>query len=261
MATVNVTTFSEFRTAAAQSGNTIICPNNAVWDMATIDPENTITSFEINSNITGNGTEIRNFRGKIICGNSITITALHIINMLCETGSTYTGAIYTSYKEWIATMKQCRISIATGSAVKNALYNVRPQKCAINLQMAYAYNCVPVGNYQWWGDAMYNQILINAPNATGILKNDEFAIERSKIIIYAPLATGISTLMKNCTIRGNLQNVTASSSSSALTPFSVISADAAPNFPENSGYIKKVTDEQMRDADYLASIGFVIGTE
>lgn len=258
MATVNVTTFSEFRTAAAQYGNTIVCPEGAIWDMSEIDPDNTITQFEINSNVTGNNTEIRNFRGRISCANDITISKLHIINLLCERwNSEFIGAIYADDKTWLATMEQCRLSIATGSIVKNALYNICIKKCAVNLQMAYAGACNPLGSYQGVGNDFYNRVLINAPNATSFEYTE---LKRSELIINAPLATSISTAMQNCTVRGNMPNVTASSSSSAYTPFSVISADSAPNFPANSGYLKKVTDAQMRDAAYLQSIGFVIGT-
>ena len=259
MADITVATFAEFRTAAAQYENTIICPEGAVWDMSEVDPDNTITSFEINSNITGNNTEIRNFRGRISCANGVTIHSLHIINLLCEIwNSDFAGAIFTGDKTWLATMEQCRISIATGSIVKNAMYNICIKKCAVNLQMAYAGACNPLGSYQGLGNDFYNRVLINAPNATSFEYTE---LKRSEIIINAPLANSISTAMQNCTVRGNMPNVTASSSSSAYNPFSVISATAAPNFPESSGYIKKVTDAQMRDAAYLQSIGFVIGTE
>lgn len=262
MADVAVTTFAEFRTAAAQSGNTIICPEGAIWDMSEIDPDNTITSFEINSNVTGNNTEIRNFRGKIICGNSITITALHIINQLCETGSDYTGAIYTASRTASITMQLCRLSIATGTAVENALYNVRLYKCAANISMLYAGNCDPVGAYYNIYYPYYNCITINAPNASQINGDSWLAVQRSKIIINAPLATKIFTGAGNSTIRGNMPNVTASSGSiSPSIQFDVINAASAPNFPASTSYMLRVTDAQMRDADYLASIGFVIGTE
>lgn len=263
MATVTVTTFSEFRTAAAQYGNTIVCPEGAIWDMAEIDPDNTITQIEINSSVTGNDTEIRNFRGRIICSLGITIKKLHIINMLCEIFNLeYGGAIYASPKEGMIQISQCKISMATGINVKNALYNISPYKCAINLQMAYAGNCTPIGSYQGLGNAFYNRISVNAPNATGIMYSSWLPVQRSEIIINAPLATNIFTGAGNSTIRGNLQNVTASSGTlDRNRAFDVINAASAPNFPASTSYILRVTDAQMRDAAYLQSIGFVIGTE
>lgn len=258
MATVNVTTFSEFRTAAEQYGNTIICPNNAVWDISEIDPENTITTITIRSIVTGNNTEIKNFRGRIECGSSITITALHIINLLCESGS-YGGAISTESRNVNPNVwQQSRISAAIGANVDYLLYNICPIRCAINVSMAKSGECILSAFYSdSTAECKYNRILLSAPNASIVGWNK---INSSQFIVNAPIATRFAAVPLNCTIRGNLSNVSSFQYSSSATNFSVVNGTDAPDFP-TATWMKKVTDAQMRDADYLASIGFVIGTE
>lgn len=259
MADVTVTTFEEFRTAAAQSGNTIICPNNAVWDMAALDPENTITKITIKSNVTGNNTEIKNFRGWIECGSSMAITALHIINLLCESAGygaicTESRSVYPNEPVW----QQSRISAAIGANVDYPLYNIRPWRCAINVSMAKSGECIlSAFNSGSTAVCKYNRFAVTAPNASSVGWNK---INSSQFVVNAPLAARFDAVPLNCTIRGNLSNVSAFKYSSSDTNFSVVNGTDAPNFP-TATWMKKVTDAQLRDADYLASIGFVIGTE
>lgn len=259
MADVTVTTFEEFRTAAAQSGNTIICPNNAVWDMSEIDPENTITRITIKSSVTGNNTEIKNFRGYIECGSSNTITALHIVNMLCESAGygaicTESRSVYPNEPVW----QQSRISAAIGANVDYPLYNIRPMRCAVNVTMAKFGECILSAFYSGSTAACkYNRVAIAAPNASSVGWNK---INSSEFVVNAPLATRFDAVPLNCTIRGNLSNISSFRYSSSDTNFSVVNSTDAPNFPTSS-WMKKVTDAQMRDAAYLQSIGFVIGTE
>lgn len=260
MADVTVTTFEEFRTAAAQSGNTIICPEGAIWDMSEIDPENTITKITIKSNVTGNHTEIKNFRGWIECGSGITITALHIINMLCEFAGD--GAICCTQSQYVypnePVWQQSRISAAIGANVDYPLYNIRPWRCAINVSMAKSGECIlSAFNSGSTAVCKYNRFAIAAPNAASVGWEK---INSSQFVVNAPLATRFDAVPLNCTIRGNLSNVSAFKYSSSDTNFSVVDGTDAPNFPTSS-WMKKVTDAQMRDAAYLQSIGFVIGTE
>lgn len=260
MADITVTTFAEFRTAAAQSGNTIICPNNAVWDMSVIDPENTITKITIKSNVTGNNTTIKNFRGCIECGSGITITALHNVNMLCESAGygaicTESRSVYPNEPVW----QQSRISAAIGANVDTMFYNIKITRCAANVSMqksnAVTFTSFYSGSVQ--NVLKYNNIALTLPNATDLYFQH---IKSSKFVLDAPLLKKFYAVPLNCTFRGNMQTVDTLGYSSSETDFSVVIDTNAPNFPSCT-WMKKVTDAQMRDADYLASIGFVIGTE
>ena len=170
--------------------------------------------------------------------------------------------IYTSNNSYSYITKS-RISCQLGQNVEVFLANVIPTQCAINVafqksgenDIRWSYTNSPhVGRY--------NRIKANCPNAT-ILNDAKWDISDSEIIIDAPLATRIYRLyLTNCTIRGNLQSLTSSAASSAERDFNVITgvSDSFPTYAEG-GILVKVTDAQMRDAAYLQSIGFQIGSD
>ena len=88
MATVNVTSWAEFVAAVAVSGDTVVCPVDAVWDLTEAEP---ITEpLEIAcAEIQGNGTTITgatfNISGYSIRNtNSLTVDALHLENIYAE---------------------------------------------------------------------------------------------------------------------------------------------------------------------------------
>lgn len=260
MATVNVSTFNEFYTAVQVSGDTVVCPVGAVWDMNEIDPLNTITSLSIKANVSGNGTTIKNFRGNdISISSSRTIDQLHMENFYFVSNK----SICTPNNNSIAYITRSKISCQLGMNVEIFLANVIPTQCAINVSfqrsgendIRWTYNTgVPNGRY--------NRIKANCPNAT-ILNDAKWNISDSEIIIDAPLATRLyRNYLYNCTIRGNLQSLTSSAASSAARNFNVITgvSDSFPTYAE-SGVLVKVTDAQMRDAAYLQSIGFQIGSD
>lgn len=227
--------------------------------MNEIDPLNTIKSITINSQVAGNGTAIKNFRGDgITIRQNVTIDQLHLENF-------YFGSnkpIYTSNNSYSYITKS-RISCQLGMDVETFLANVIPTQCAINvafqksgendIRSSYTTN-TPIGRY--------NRIKTNCPNAT-ILNDAKWAISDSEIIIDAPLATRLyRNYLYNCTIRGNLQSLTSSAASQAERDFNVITgvSDSYPTYAEG-GMLVKVSDAQMRDVEYLQSIGFQIGSD
>lgn len=259
MATVNVSTFNEFYAAVQVSGDTVVCPEGAVWDMNEIDPLNTITSLSIKTDITGNGTTIKNFRGNdIYISSSRTIDQLHLENFFFNSNK----PIYTSNNSYSYITKS-RISCQLGTNVEVFLANVIPTQCSIYVSFQKSGENDIRSSYTTSGPTgRYNRIKANCPNAT-ILNDAKWAISDSEIIIDAPLATRLyRNYLYNCTIRGNLQSLTSSAASSAASNFNVITgvSDSFPTYAE-SGVLVKVTDAQMRDAAYLQSIGFQIGSD
>ena len=227
--------------------------------MNEIDPLNEIQKISVKSDVIGNGTTIKNFRGDDIGISSyITIDQLHMENFyLTSNKSFYTPNNSYSY------ITKSRISCQLGTSVEIFLANVIPTQCAINV----AFQKSGENDIRWSYDTggptgRYNRIKANCPNAT-ILNDAKWNISDSEIIIDAPLATRIyRNYLYNCTIRGNLQSLTSSAASSAARDFNVITgvSDSFPTYAEG-GILVKVTDAQMRDAAYLQSIGFQIGSD
>lgn len=261
MATYNVTNFADFLGKAATSGNTIVCPEGAVWDLAELDPENTIRTITINSTVTGNGTEIRSHRGDVAIASSVVITALHWINSLFDSTNERNCFLYCTSSSGSAEIKESRVSVqATGG--RDFKYNIKLTRCAVTILSPNTWLLFSSGSEL---TSRYNRIHITAPNATRC-NSDAWGLADSEVIIDAPVLTEINNRNRRCTIRGDLAACTkkTGTSSSLGSDFCVINGDDAPNFPASGSdalNIKRVTDLQMRDADYLASIGFVIGSE
>lgn len=229
--------------------------------MNEIDPLNEIQRISVKSDVVGNGTTIKNFRGNDIVINAYrTIDQLHMENFYLGSNK----SICTNDKNTHAYITRSRISCQLGMDVVTFLANVIPTQCSINVAFQKSgENCIR-WSYADGGiiTGRYNRIKANCPNAT-ILNDGRWHISDSELIIDAPLATRIyRNNLTNCTIRGNLQSLTSSAASSAASNFNVITgvSDSFPTYAE-FGILVKVSDAQMRDAEYLQSIGFQIGSD
>lgn len=253
MATVNVTTFQEFLEAAAVIGDTVVCPEGAIWDLNEIDPLNTIDLITINAHIQGRNTEIRNLRGRCACRWEIIIDALHFINCLCE--STDRGFLGSSSP---FTVQNCKMSCALSASAQLFSDNASFMRCALTISAEIARS----GKEQFFfvpqqAHSRYCRVKINAPNAIDLGHYGFWNFDDSELIINAPLTTFLTGYMQRCTVRGDLPLV-ASTEVSYTNNFNVI---VAPSFTATNTNFKVVTDEQLKDVDYLASIGFVIGSD
>ena len=260
---ITVSSFAEFYAAvtdSANQNNTIICPSGAVWDMNDPDKYN-INSIPIKCNIQGNNTEIHNFRGSSQIWNSKTITELHFINAFSERDAFLQSDTPSGTSESaLVDLQRCRISCQLGASVNEMSKNVRFTRCAMNLAYQYVggigYIVMQTQNFP----SRYNQIVINAPNATVIGSNSNIQLESSKLVVNAPLATTINNQLYNCIIRGNMQALTSVKYSSERRNISVIDSDNAPLFASQQNIVA-ATDAQMKDINYLNSIGFQIGSD
>lgn len=265
MADITVTTFAEFRTAAEQAAGTygtIICPEDAVWDLNVLDPENNIQNLSINANVQGNGTSILHFKGgKINIYQNKTVSNMNFLDCFSNAYGTYSAFIEcdrnSAHDIW-AKLYQCRVSCQLGYSAIRATKNIQRERCSFNLSFQHPYGIHVFGATDQNKASRYNRVKVEAPNATGI--TDGYWVEQfSEFIIDMPQGDTINNSLTSCTIRGNLQNVTKTTFSSS-NPISVMTG--APNFSWSSGgRIKPVTDAQMRDIAYLQEIGFAIGSE
>lgn len=265
MADITVSSFAEFLTAAGMAAGTygkIICPENAVWDLNEIDPENNVQNFSINANVQGNGTSILHFKGGMITIYADkTITELNFLDFFSNASGTYDALLRcdstNSHDNW-AKLYKCRVSAQLGFSGMKATKNIQRERCSFNFSFQHPYGIQVFYATNQNKVSRYNRIKIEAPNSTG-LNSGYWNEEYSEIIVDLPQGDTINNTISSCTIRGNLEHVTKVSSTTS-NPISVMTG--APNFAWSSGgRIKPVTDAQMRDIAYLESIGFAIGSE
>lgn len=251
MATVHVTTFQDFVTASAVAGDTVVCPDGAVWDMNEIDPLNTVTAITVRANVTGNNTAIQHYRGRVDCNGGITLNALHLLDCLYD-GTRFLGNDGTTASS-VLYAENCRFSCSIGTASRYFSDNVRFLRCAMTIDAAAANNLRIFG--LTYDRSRYCKIKINAPNAVRPGDTANWKFDDSEFIVDAPLAVYMNGSCGRCTFRGEMPHVS-STDTVFSSNFSVI---VAPEYTTTTGNFKAVTDAQLRDANYLASIGFVIG--
>lgn len=265
MAEVYVNSWSEFVTAIGVAGDTVILPEEAEWDM------NEILPYGLQSDIT--------FACKKIDGRGTRIKNLNLNNYKFQYSEQDIKVIHNLLMtDWIGTKQlfdlrygsewfRCAISGITSASC--IIYNqnsynysaVEMVSCAINVESsASRFVIVDSGG----GGYKYCRLEAHAPNSSeGDLGNgDYFCCE---LVFYAPNAAAYFSVyhFKNGNLlRGNLKSIPAISSSWApwegLT--SVYSIDAFDDtvtspFPQN---FVPCTEDQLKDAAYLRSLGFPI---
>lgn len=283
MATVNVTNWADFVTAVGVSGNTVVCPENAVWDMNEIAPEGVGRIDIACDEIKGNGLEIKNLvsTGGVYVNKSggttsvkaaVLISGLSITNILGSGGTTFSGTvgfIYVAVNNAL-TLRQCTISglfsqvvhcpflaDATGSGRQGYIYL---ELCAVNVEMQGANG----GLLRGYVIPKGSRFTLHLPTSTVELVCNGGApsaeITNNEYVVNAPNMTSVD--MQSCNaslLRGNLPLCT-TIKGSGVSAVSIYNTDSVPNVATVAANITGVTDAQMRNASYLRSIGFMIGT-
>lgn len=283
MATVNVTSWAEFVQAVGVAGNTVVCPEDAVWDMNQIAPEGVAKITIACDEIQGNGLEIKNLvstggfyiekaGGTTSAKAEVLISGLSMHNILGYGGSTYsgtTGFIYAA-KNQAVTIRQCSFSgifanavhrfyVADESSGNNQGY-IYNELCALNIELQASSAQIYRGYTSFKG----SRVTAHLPNISGALPlgtTTNIIETNNEFVVYAPGVTQVT--LRGCAasiVRGNLSACTSITGGNE-SAISIYSTDSAPNISNPPTTIKGVTDEQMKDASYLRSIGFIIGTE
>ncbi len=267
MATVNVTNWAEFVAAVAVAGDTVVCPEGAIWDMNEIAPEG-VPGFTVNcAEIQGQGTEIKNLRvsSPILIQNGTlnqAISELHITNFVAESGSLFTASGNTN--GMYATFSGCKFS---GILPQNTRYFLQHNRkygvfsrCAFTLDMQYnATPAVMICEKFTYGPypLKFCRLNIQLPNGALFYPNAEW----SYISVDCP---GMQTLNVNGAAanvyNGDLPQLTGVTGAASATYPSVFNKDSMPQF-SGAANVLGVTEAQLHDAAYLASIGFPIGVE
>lgn len=283
MATVNVNSWPDFVQAVGVAGNTVVCPEDTVWDMNEIAPEGVAKITIACDEIQGNGLEIKNLvstggfyiekaGGTTSVKANVLISGLSIHNILGHGGTNYSGTIGFIYaaKNQAVTIRQCSFSGIFANAVHR--FFLADESSGSN--QGYIYNELSAVNVElqansaqiYRGYVTFNgsRVTAHLPNISGTLPlgtNANMIEINNEFVVYAPGVTQVT--LRSCSasiVRGNLSACTSITGGSA-SAISIYSTDSAPNISNPPAAIKGVTDEQMKDASYLRSIGFIIGTE
>lgn len=262
MATVNVTSWAEFLSAVAVAGDTVVLPEGATWDMNSICPEGYHNDIPVScAEIDGNGTTIKNLHlyGKFVVNNALTIDSLYLKNIVSESDHLIDKGSSTR----TVTMHGC---ILTGiSGLQNRCVIEGPltvTSSTISFDMTasgYGAMYFVFNTFR----ALYSRISIKYPLSSSTLELSAgyAGIKFCMVNIDAPGVTAIeSYTFSGCVVTGNMTN--ASDTHGYYTPGYVSVYDVAAfdeEFEPDTEYFKPVTQSQLCDAQYLASIGFPIG--
>lgn len=259
MATVSVTSLEEFVSAVAVAGDTVVCPEGADWDANDTYPDGYSGDIAWNANVRGNGTTIRNLHiyGFFAADSSSSpeIYSLHIKNLI---GSRSTG---TSLNAGLFDGDFYLEDSALSAVLNSSYYRIIRHGYDLPIAKRCAFTVDAAGRFGAFilGSVWYTRCEIHAPNASESFSASTI-FRQSELAIYAPnMATINSYRYQGCIIHGEMANVSDSSSQRGDGDITLFSTDGMPNFvPYDPTHFKGVTDAQLRDPEYLRSIGFPI---
>lgn len=268
---IEVTTWADFVTAVGTSGAEVDLPEEAVWDMNEILPHFNQNLTVSCSKINGNGTEIKNLHitGFFDVQSAVEIKDIKFTNILAD-GSGQTGwgenGFFNSNGSGNPKMNGCTVSGIFGNGY-SALF-------AMNGYSNYwesernGFNCDMQSGWRLNANGIRLQacrVFLNFPSASNTVSLGSGYTNYTEFVVNAPLAQSLTAYcVSSCTIRGNMQNVTQINAEGA-TAVSVYSTADMPNASVSQSWgdapLIGVTDAQMKSAEYLRSIGFLIGSE
>lgn len=255
MAEVTVSSYSEFLAAVAVSGDTVIIPEDTVWDCNEVMPDGAAVSIQC-AEIIGNGAVIKNARNigavKLGTGNPA-VYDLTLENVVIDGDSDgyWLSAVFTTR----LVLTRCIVSgLFTSNVFRAGMRaSVNLVRSSINMEMQNgAFDFNSIASY-----AQYSRIAVkNTMRAA--FTNMIGSCNECELILTFPQVTELSLAnIVHSTVRGDLQNVTTIRYYPASV--SLLCAEDAPQAVSTSDKLAVVTEAQMRDAAYLNSLGFPIG--
>lgn len=265
MATVNVTNFDDFITAIGVAGNTVVLPIKAEWDLNDVHPEGVQGGIQVRcAKIEGRDTEIKNAhflgdRAAFIVNNALEVENLHITNIIANAS---VFRVNTTSFAW--GFSECKFSCLLGMNAVN-FNNGFPtfRKCSI----AVALESGTDGGYDGCINftlAEYCRLTINAPSKT---VNPFVGMPNRSVISFCEVNLMMPNLLNinprnfsGCVLRGGCPLAHDRMQYAYAADFtSVYDVNMFPDdFTTKSPTFIGVTESQIRDAQYLASIAFPI---
>lgn len=257
MATVNVSNWAEFKAAIAVSGDTVVLPEGAVWDLNTLEPTGTAGLTIKCDEINGNGTEITNMwsLGGIVQESNCTVNDLKITNVVCKN---------SGWNTWLniygGTWNRCTLSAILESNYTSFIggngggqFNF----CSVYAEFATS-STVVISS----GASMTAcKVNIDAQNASGFYtfpsgSTGQKATSCEFVVNTQSTGGFYITTWESCTLRGEMPHI--STLWGLGNPgVSIYCSDDVSSASTVIG-ITGVTDAQMKSAAYLQSIGFTV---
>lgn len=257
MATVNVSNWADFKAAIAVSGDTVVLPEGAVWDLNTIEPTGTAELVINCAEINGNGTEITNMwsLGGIRQSNGGTVNDLKITNIVAKNNGASTWMNIGA-----GTWNRCTLSAIMESGFTapvggngSGAFNF----CSMNFDMSTS-SVVTISDS---AHLTACRMTLNAQNASGFytFTSGSSGLQATSCeFVVNTQSTGwfYITPWESCTLRGEMPHI--STLWGLGNPgVSIYCTDDVSSASTVIG-ITGVTDAQMKSAAYLQSIGFTV---
>lgn len=261
MATVSVSSWSEFLTAIQVAGDTVTLPQNAVWDLNEIEPLGHLEDIQVNCNtISGNGTRIRNLHlfGQWKFSAKCNISDLFISDFIGSGTPTYKGFFYGN-----VFFHDCGISGMLGNGYEHlTLFTINYggyafERCSINIEASNPSFMTLFGGSDGY---IYCRFEVHAANT---LSQPTFHLcTFCECIFYMPNITAITTVyFRGCTVRGDMQTAQETDwigdwqGDNSVYAVNSFHPNFSPRYPAN---FAAVTEEQMKTPAYLRNLGFPI---
>lgn len=282
MATAQVSTLEEFITAIAVQGDTVICPEGAVWDANDVYPDGYTGDIAWKAHVQGNGTTIKNLRlyGYFYTDTSasrVQISSLRLIDLIGSRSTYYfkQALFYGNYKfeDFTATavLNSAYPFFCNPKDDSSFSYQTQANRCSFNIDASGNFTIFSDGYTTNNSGHIYNsRIELHLPNSTHAPFGNSMRFYNCELIAYAPNISGTSVDSRmwslycmGCVIHGEMPTVRERASSGTMQgDMTIYSTDAMPDFvPVDPIHFVGVTDAQLRDPSYLRGIGFPIAIE
>lgn len=266
MATVNVSSWDEFIQAVSGRGDTVVLPQNAVWDFNDLYPEGVPSNKHgdiWSAKIVGNGTTLKNvlvdswFFG--VSASSCEIEDLRLENFI-TTGGPLFAVNAGSY-----VFRRCAFSglLAEYQSYPACLYNTNGGasqliSCAFTLEAASSrpFRILWTQNTDR-DEKKYCRIKLHLPNSSGYAGENT---QWSQVNVDCPAQTSLYIGGACANVYGGNLPQVSSVSGSIQSYISVFNNEEIPNLSSTASIIG-CTTAQLHDAAYLSSLGFPIGVE
>lgn len=253
-----VDTWSDFVTAVGTSGAYVEVVPGAVWDANDIAPEGMPTVSVLATHIDGKGLEIKNARidqNFLDClsttASSITVENISVTNFLASSSVIYKRGNYSLYfKNLVLSGKQISGNTIYHYAGNSIYFNSNADNgCGFFIDYNNE-NDTYLINYA--NNVSFRDCIFNL-NGKVILGTSPNPFRAENCYIFGE----IKECYFNSNSSKNILNAYADAIAGGGTNVAVINADKCDNITTGTS----VTDEQMKDAAYLNSIGFPIGVD
>lgn len=273
---IEVTSWSEFLEAAGGNDPTleINLPENAEWDLGEIEPEGHTGYIKLVGQINGNGTKIKNLviQNAADTINGVfqvdgTVTDLHFVDGVWIS-SAYIVRILTNNS--IVQLCTFSASIQGGGGTVfyfdyTGTYKGIVYRCAVNLEIASGTNITIQGgnvegkynNFKISGSRLQTVVItvLNGTYRNGKLEYSSVTLDTPAVTSLAGASLWWSLLRCNGANVGDLRSV----GDGGGERITLACSTDFPNATQFSQGLRMCTENELRDAAYLQSIGFPIG--